>query len=244
MRIAGFRSRGLNDDPGNDPDVEPQPITAVLFDFSNTLFHAMDTFDWLRAAADAQGRTLDDAAVGRLVAELEAAWSLPDVVAAQEGRDLSPEAHRIAGLTWLRAVEDLAELAEPLYDRLTAPESWVPYDDTAAVLKQLRQRGVPVGVVSDIAWDVRATFTHHGLDGLVDTFVLSYEHGVGKPDPELFRAACEGIGADPRRTLMVGDNPASDGGASAIGIRSFILPVDGALARLRGLDTVLRMVDA
>lgn len=240
MRLAGFRSRGLG---GDDPDVEPQPITAVLFDFSNTLFHAIDTADWLRAAAADQGRALDDAAVSRLVTELENAWSLPDVVAAQEGRDLSPDAHRAAGLTWLRAVADLAELAEPLYDRLTAPESWVPYDDTAAALERLRRRGVPVGVVSDIAWDVRATFAHYGLDGLVDSFVLSYEHGVGKPDPKLFHAACEEIGADPRRTLMVGDNPSSDGGASAVGIRSYILPVDGALARRRGLDTVLRMVD-
>lgn len=243
MRIAGFRSRGLAD-ADSDPDAEPQPITACLFDFSNTLFHAVDMSEWLRGAAASQGRTFDEAEVGRLAAELEEAWSLPDVAAAQEGRDLSPDAHRAAGLTWLRAVEGLADLAEPAYDLLTSPECWVPYDDTAPVLAELRKHGVPVGIVSDIAWDIRSTFAHHRLEGLVDGFALSYEHGVGKPDPKLFRAACEQIGAEPRRTLMVGDNAASDGGANAIGIRSFILPVHGALARRRGLDTVLRIVDA
>lgn len=240
MRIAGFRSRGLDHE---DPDFEPQPLTAVLFDFSNTLFHAVDTADWLRAAAHTQGRTLDEEDIARLVKELETAWTLPDVVAAQEGRDLSSEAHRAAGLTWLRAVEDLAELAEPLYDRLTAPESWVPYDDTRWVLEELRRRRVPVGVVSDIAWDIRPAFVRHGLAELVGAFTLSYEHGIGKPDPRLYRSACDEIGADPQRTLMVGDNPTSDGGASAIGVRAFILPVEGALARRRGLGTVLRMVD-
>lgn len=241
MRIAGFRSRGV---AATDPDAEPGPITAVLFDFSNTLFHAVDTSQWLRAAAHDHGRSLDEETVTRLVAELEKAWSLPDVVAAQEGRDLSAEAHRVAGLTWIRAVEDLAPLAESLYDRLTAPQFWVPYDDTEPVLAELNRRDVPVGVVSDIAWDIRPTFAHHGLDGLVGTYALSYEHGVGKPDPGLYRHACAGLGADPARTLMVGDSPASDGGASALGIRSFIVPVEGALARRRGLDTVLRMVDA
>lgn len=241
MRLAGFRSRGMGDD---DPDAEPRPIAAVLFDFSNTLFHAVDTSEWLRAGAGDHGRPLDEDAVTRLVAELEKAWHLPDVVAAQEGRDLSAEAHRLAGLTWIRAVEDLVPLADSLYDRLASPDSWVPYEDTEPVLTELARRGVPVGVVSDIAWDIRDIFAHYGLRELVGTFALSYEHGVGKPDARLFRSACAGLGADAARTLMVGDSPASDGGASAIGIRSYILPVEGALARRRGLDTVLRMVDA
>lgn len=241
MRLAGFRSRGVWDD---DPDAEPQPITSVLFDFSNTLFHAVDTAEWLRAGAEDHGRPLDEETVTRLVAELEKAWNLPDVVAAQEGRDLSAAAHRVAGLTWIRAVEDLAPLAESLYERLASPRSWVPYDDTEPVLAELARRGVPVGVVSDIAWDIRAIFAHYGLRELVGTFALSYEHGVGKPDARLFRSACAALGADPARTLMIGDSPASDGGASMLGIRSLIVPVEGALARRRGLDTVLRMVDA
>lgn len=160
--------------------------------------------------------------------------------------DTVPEGHRIAGLTWIRAVPELADLAEPLYATIMAPGFWVPYDDARPVLTELRRRAVPVGVVSDIAWDIawdiRAMFARPGMDGLIDVFGLSYEYGLGKPDAGLFLPACERLGVEPQATLMVGDTPTSDGGAAALGMGAYILPADGALARRRGLDMVLRMV--
>lgn len=74
-------------------------------------------------------------------------------------------------------------------------------------------------MVSNIGWDLRPVFREHGLDAYVDTYVLSYEHGVQKPDPRLFSVACEALGTDPRRVLMVGDNRVADGGAAALGCR-------------------------
>lgn len=239
MRIAGIIARGLS----APTDIEPQPVKAVIFDFSGTLFHAIDDAEWIRAVAREQGEDLDDGAVARLVAELEAAWALPEVARAQQGRDLSAEAHRAAGLTWIRAVEELARLAEPLYDHLISPRCWVPYEDTRPVLEELRRRGLPIGVVSDIAWDIREIFAHHGLAGVVDAFALSYEHGATKPDPRLLGHACDELGVDPRQVLMVGDTPGSDGGGVAVGMRAYILPATGATARRRGLDAVLRLVE-
>lgn len=74
-----------------------------------------------------------------------------------------------------------------------------------------------MGVVSNIGWDLRPVFREHGLDPYVDTYVLSYEHGIRKPDPRLFATACEALGAEPGRTLMVGDDRRADGGAAALG---------------------------
>lgn len=92
-----------------------------------------------------------------------------------------------------------------------------PYLDAAEVLAALRERGVAVGVVSDIGWDLRPVFRAHGLDRYVDTYALSYEHGVRKPDRRLFAAACTVLGADPARTLLVGDDRRADGGAADLG---------------------------
>ncbi|WP_345012559.1 HAD-IA family hydrolase [Streptomyces shaanxiensis] len=152
--------------------------------------------------------------------------------------------------TWLRRVGAacgrLAVLDEPgaeeaAYRELTAPDAWVPYPDTEPVLRALCERGLRVGIVSDFAWDLRTHLAHHGLDALIDTCVISYEQGHEKPDPQLFLKACADLGADPRATLMVGDNPIRDGGAAACGLRTYILPSEHRTGE-RGLTDVLRLV--
>lgn len=74
-----------------------------------------------------------------------------------------------------------------------------------------------MGVVSNIGWDLRPVFRAHGLDRYVDTYVLSYEHGIRKPDTRLFSAACAALGADPAETPMVGDDRHAGGGAASLG---------------------------
>ena len=88
---------------------------------------------------------------------------------------------------------------------------------TETLLRDLRDAGVPVGVVTNGPtagqWDkLRRT----GVADLVDAAVVSQEFGVNKPDPSIFRRALELIGAEPSETIFVGDNPVNDiGGAHA-----------------------------
>jgi putative hydrolase of the HAD superfamily len=124
-----------------------------------------------------------------------------------------------------------------------APAAWQPYPDAAEVLRALRERGVPVGVVSNIGWDPRPVFRAHGLDRWIDVYVLSYEHGVQKPDPQLFSVACEALGADPRRTVMVGDDRRADGGAAALGCRVHFVDHLPAAERPDALLPVLDLVE-
>ncbi|GAA2632241.1 HAD-IA family hydrolase [Dactylosporangium fulvum] len=227
-----------------DSAAAPPPVRAVLFDFANTLFRMVDAAQWLRLVAADTGRAgaLDDPAdVDAALAGLVRAYQLPEVVAAQQGRDLSAERHRAAMIAWFGAVDFLRGHESAAHARMLDADSWIPYGDTEPVLRALRERGIRVGVVSDIAWDIRAHVEHRGLGGLVDAYALSFEVGREKPDPELFRKACADLGADPRATLMVGDNPARDGGASAAGLRCFILPAEHRTGE-RGLRQVLDLV--
>jgi HAD superfamily hydrolase (TIGR01509 family) len=217
------------------------PVEAVLCDFSNTLFRMIGTDEWLRRVAADTGRTLDDPAA--VLAALDDAAAEPEVAAAQVGRDLDADAHRRAMLTWFARVPFLAGIEEAARERVVAEDSWVPYGDTGTFLAALADRGVPVGVVSDIGWDIRGHARAAGLLDLVGAWVLSCEEGREKPAPELFRAACERLGADPRRTLMVGDNPVRDGGAVAAGLRAFVLAGEQR-ERERGLGDVLALVSA
>jgi FMN phosphatase YigB (HAD superfamily) len=95
--------------------------------------------------------------------------------------------------------------------------------------------------VSDFAWDLRIHVAHRGLTDLIDGCVISYEIGREKPDLHLFLKACADLGADPRATLMVGDNPVRDGGAIACGLRAYIFPAEQRTGD-RGLAEVLRLV--
>jgi HAD superfamily hydrolase (TIGR01493 family) len=78
--------------------------------------------------------------------------------------------------------------------------------------------------VSDIHFDLRREFAAAGLGGLIDSFVLSFEHGVQKPDPEIFRIAAHALALDPPELLMVGDRASHDGGAVGLGITTLLLP--------------------
>ncbi|MEU6083043.1 HAD-IA family hydrolase [Streptomyces sp. NPDC047108] len=230
-------------------------ISGVLFDFSGTLFRVEPTESWLRTVLGRAGIAAGEEELRHWAGRLERAGALPGgaspitvpdrLASVWAERDSSAEAHRAAftgvareaGIPW-------PELYGPLYDRHMEPAAWSPYPDAAEVLKALRDRGVRTAVVSNIGWDLRPVFRAHGLDALVDAYVLSYEHGVQKPDARLFRSACEAIGAAPREVLMVGDDRRADGGASQLGCTVHLvdhLPVE---RRPAGLRPVLEQVGA
>jgi HAD superfamily hydrolase (TIGR01509 family) len=227
-------------DPTEEELAAPVPaVEAVLFDFSNTLFHIVDLPEWLRRVAAASGRVL--AEPDAVVAALGAAYRRPEVLAVQIGRDTAAHLHRAAMCAWFAEVDFLRGYEDLAYDLMKADDAWLPYPDTEPVLRALADRGVPVGVVSDIGWDLRAHFAYHGLADLVGAVALSYEVGREKPDPLIFLKACSDLGVDPRRTLMVGDSPVRDGGAVAVGLRAFILPAEHRTGE-RGLRQVLSLL--
>ncbi|QIP87772.1 HAD family hydrolase [Streptomyces sp. Tu 2975] len=229
-------------------------IRTVLFDFSGTLFRIESARSWLRAVLHDHGASLPGDELDLYSRRLEAAGALPGGAHPERipghltelwaARDTDGHRHRAAytGLAREVPLPDEA-LYDALYDRHMAPGAWSPYPDAAEVLRGLRERDIGVGVVSNIGWDPRPVFRTHGLAELVDTYTLSFEHGVTKPDVRLFRTACEGLGRDPREVLMVGDDRRADGGAADLGCAvHFVdhLPVDD---RPAGLLPVLGLVD-
>ncbi|GAA2340781.1 HAD-IA family hydrolase [Streptomyces kunmingensis] len=229
-------------------------IKAVLFDFSGTLFRIESTSSWLRAVLDETRLTLPEAEFTRAAQGLHDAGALPGgttthvtvpehLAELMAVRDVDATRHRAAYTGLAREVPLPDErLYDALYERHMLPAAWHPYPDALDVLSALRERGIPVAVVSNIGWDPRPVFVEHGLDRYVDAYVLSYRHGVTKPDPRLFTAACEALGVTPGDALMVGDDRRADAGAAALGCAvHFVdhLPVD---ERPDGLRPVLDLL--
>ncbi|MDO0931048.1 HAD-IA family hydrolase [Streptomyces sp. DG2A-72] len=228
-------------------------MTAVLFDFSGTLFRVESTESWLRGALAEAGIELPEPELTETAQALETAGALPggadperlptEVAEVWDVRDQSSELHRAAytGLSRQVPLPDPG-LHDALYDRHMRPAAWAPYPDAAEVLHTLRERGIPVGVVSNIGWDLRPVFREHGLDPYIDVYVLSYEHGIRKPDPRLFATACAKLGVEPRDALMVGDNRRADGGAATLGCGVHFVDHLPVALRPDGLRPVLDLV--
>ncbi len=221
----------------------------MLFDFHGTLAQVEDPVTWVRSAAAACGHELDrgkaTVLADRLVTAGRAGGPLPHRVPPGlamhwADRDLYAESHR-AAYTGLAATvsTDVEGLADALYERLLAPDGWLPYPDTEPTLRTLHDAGIKVAVVSNIAFDIRPLFDAWGMGSLIDAYALSYEVGRTKPDPAIFLRACGMLGADPERTLMVGDTPA-DAGAVAAGCAALVLPA-AEPGRPNGLGATLAL---
>lgn len=216
----------------------PSRPAAVLFDFSGTLFYIESAAHAVLAALGPDFVPMAPrlAELGAINGSSEPAELPPELADVWERRDLSAEAHRAAysGLSRLAGLTD--SQADALYNRGVEPEAWHPYPDTIKTLRGLHNVDVPIAIISNIGWNPRPVLARYGVDVYVDDLVLSDEEGVVKPDPEIFRVACESLDVDPRRCVMIGDNPVADAGAEALGIRFVLVPA----ASDRAPDTLLR----
>ncbi|MEV6816049.1 HAD family hydrolase [Micromonospora sp. NPDC051296] len=178
---------------------------------------------WVRAALRRLGRDDQPETVANVWAAIAAAAGEPDRLDAP-GVDCDAAVHRA---TYHAVFADAgldADLAEALYAVESDP-AYNPFAvDAASVLRAIARDGLPIAVLSDIHFDLRPAFVAAGLADVVDAYVLSFEHGVQKPDPRIFRLALDELGTDPARTLMVGDRRRPDGGALDVGMPTLLLP--------------------
>jgi FMN phosphatase YigB (HAD superfamily) len=225
-------------------------VDAVLFDFAGTLFAPRSAAGQVALAAEELGVALTPKECERLAAQFLHAGmpggpypdSVPEEIAPiYAQRDLGSDAHRAAYVALMSTVPAPAGLASAVYDRILVADGWIAYSDTHHSVQTLTDVGVKVGLVSNVGYDLRPILAAHGMDELARHATLSFEHGVAKPSPEIFRRALASLDAKAANTLMVGDHPAADGGAAALGIRTLILPMSPAGGR-HGLERVLELV--
>ena len=77
--------------------------------------------------------------------------------------------------------------------------------ETIELLQALKERGIKIGLISNCYSDEAQAIKESVLYPFFDAPVLSYEQGVTKPDPEIFRRAVEMLGVTASECLYVGD---------------------------------------
>jgi len=198
-------------------------LEAVVFDWRGTLVTTLTAKAWVGEALALLGRELDADSVAHVLTAISHADGEPSRLEA-DGVDCDARRHRD---TYYAVFAD-AGLDDDLSDALYAVESDARHshfsDDVAETLRWVTARGLKIAVLSDIHFDLRPVFVAADLDRLVDGYVLSFECGVQKPDPAIFRAALDALGSSPERTLMVGDRASHDGAAVGLGMPTLLVP--------------------
>jgi len=104
----------------------------------------------------------------------------------------------------------------------TADESGViAYPDAAPTLRELRVRGLRIGVCSNWGWELDRFIVDAGLAPLVDAAVTSARVGARKPHPRIYEAITRMLEVSPGEALFVGDSFGPDvEGPLAAGMRA------------------------
>jgi putative hydrolase of the HAD superfamily len=120
---------------------------------------------------------------------------------------------------------------DDVLDALLGAIRFRAFPEVPDALARLRDGGARLAVVSN--WDVSLhdVLERTGVRPLVDAVVVSAELGVAKPDPAIFHAALQRLGASADGAVHVGDSLEHDvAGARAAGIDAVLVARNGAVA--------------
>lgn len=186
----------------------------VIFDLFHTLIHGAD---------DERDRVVGEMALivgvtpAALVAAYHATWR-DRLVRWDVEETVRILAGRLGGNPTEEQVARAGALRRALARRVLGTVSAVTLD----VLDALRVDGHPLALVSNATSDTAEAWPQSPLAERLDAAVFSCDVGVAKPDPAIYRAAAERLGADPAECAFVGDG--ADGelaGAAAVGMTVF-----------------------
>ena len=194
----------------------------MIFDWGGTLtpWHTIDLADfWLTACTSHYAAERAGAIAAALHAAEISLWQR------------SEREQRSATLDDLLALAGLEPPSTALLDsyyRVWEPHTFTD-PDAPGLLRDLRRRGIKVGVLSNTMWpraQHELIFARDGVLDLIDGAVYSSEIPWTKPHPEAFRAAMAAIGAtDPAECVFVGDRLLDDvHGAQQAGLRTVHVP--------------------
>lgn len=96
------------------------------------------------------------------------------------------------------------------------------------VLERIKDRGLMVGLISDVAWGLPSEFPlrdmkHFGLEQYFDDMVFSTDVGLRKPHPKVFKIALSNLGVSASDAIYIGNSPFHDiKGAQGVGMKAVL----------------------
>lgn len=142
------------------------------------------------------------------------------------------------------------ELFKNVFEKSPPRSKWVPYEETIPFLKEMKDKGVRLGLLTNWGLDARDTLKAVGIAEFFESIVVSSEIGAEKPDAKGFLESLKQLGIKPEDAIYVGDNYYDDVvGANGVGMRAALInrsPFDteydsGNYIRIHSLTELLPM---
>ena len=103
-------------------------------------------------------------------------------------------------------VDNFDRFFDQVYDKFRDSQGWVLFPDTLETLRELKESGLQLGVISNFDSRIYSVMRSLGILDFFDSITLSSETGYCKPDREIFDAAVRALGVPAAETLLVGDS--------------------------------------
>jgi HAD superfamily hydrolase (TIGR01549 family) len=176
-------------------------MKALGFDFGQTL--AELDYEFLKRRLSERGAAFD---AEKAVAGSNDAWHVYGVKKS-DGHALAWRAMMEILLTCGGVgAERVVELAGWLWQEQPRQNLWRrPIPGMIELARELKQRGVPIAVISNSEGHLAELVDELGWSGDFDVVVDSGRIGIDKPDPRIFAHACAAVGVQPQNLLHVGD---------------------------------------
>jgi phosphoglycolate phosphatase len=226
-------------------------IQAILFDKDGTL---ADSEAFLRSLGYKRSRLVDAQVPGAgesllmacgLEAEKLDPTGLLAVGSRRENEIAAATYIAETGRGWLESLA-LARQAFTEADQMMKNAAPSPlFVGCLETLEQLSQASLQLGILSaDTTARVQEFVSRYRLNGYIK-LQMGVDDGPSKPDPSLFLKACQALGVEPSRTLMVGDSPLDINMARQAGAAGCIGICWGkpAVAHLEAADVAISQID-
>ena len=208
------------------------PPRAVIFDLGGTLIEWPDlgeavsrrwsmAYDYLVAQLPRRNWPERDTYVKAMLEAEQAHWNR--VVAEQWSGP--PSGVIREGFRRLERHLHEDELIAALDGYAHAVDGWaIVFPDARETLQLLRERGYPLGLLSNTWWAAdwhNADLATHGLNGLLDEIAYTSDLPHSKPHPSVFQEVASRLGVPVEACVMVGDRLVDDiSGALGVGMRA------------------------
>lgn len=106
-------------------------------------------------------------------------------------------------------LDDLKLIEDSLIDHYRTSEAWVKVDGADEIVNKVKSDGKIVGIISNFDPSLHVVIDQMNLPKF-DFVITSYEHGISKPHPDIFRKALDLHGVTSKEALHVGNTLKKD----------------------------------
>ena len=112
------------------------------------------------------------------------------------------------------------DVAERMFDTMWLKDR-VLFDDVLVTFKDIKSRGLKIGIISNTNLSLQKTLEEVGLGEYIDTYTSSKEVGIGKPETKIYLIAIEKLGLKPEECIYIDDRGEWVQSALDLGFKAF-----------------------